>query len=374
MNILIVGEYSSFSRELKKGFTALGHKCTVFSWGDGFKKIKQESDDYCFDISNSKIFSKTIRGSHRFKRILSGIRLKLIIRKLFLNGVKYDSVLVINQEFLRLNNDFTSPFLTWNMLLTLVKDPNNIFLSLCGNDYVFDSFIPNLPKFNPKYLTHSKFLNQNKSFRVFEFFKDKITKVIPTNISYATAYRNSKLAESFIISKTIPLPIYCANFNFQNVINDRIIIFHGVRDIYKGSHLIKEAMNRIGRAYPNDVEIITVGNLPLAEYQEYLTKANIVIDQCFSMDYGMNALYSLARGKIVLSGNHIKLKEEFCVDSIPIIDIKPDVDHIYYALESLLQLNKKELMSLAQRGFEFVNKMHDARLISQKYIDVFHKC
>ena len=256
------------------------------------------------------------------------------------------------------------------MLLTLVKDPNNIFLSLCGNDYVFDSFIPNLPKFNPKYLTRSKFLNQNKSFKVFNFFKDKITKVIPTNISYATAYRNSKLAEGFIISDTIPLPICCTNFNFQNIINNKIIIFHGIRNIYKGSHLITKAMDRISLAYPNDVEIIAVEHLPLSKYQEYLDKANIVVDQCFSIDFGMNALYSLARGKIVLSGNCANLKKEFGVDLIPVLDIKPDIDYIYGVLEQLI-VNRDQLAALAQQSYRYVNETHSHVKVAQKYIDIF---
>jgi len=40
MKILIIGEYSGFASNLKMGFKSLGHETILFSWGDGFKKIK----------------------------------------------------------------------------------------------------------------------------------------------------------------------------------------------------------------------------------------------------------------------------------------------------------------------------------------------
>ena len=50
MRLLIVGEFSSFAKELKKGFITLNIGCTIISWGDGMKRIKQNKDDYTFEF------------------------------------------------------------------------------------------------------------------------------------------------------------------------------------------------------------------------------------------------------------------------------------------------------------------------------------
>ena len=52
MKIIIIGEYSSFSKNLSEGFRTLGHECFVFSWGDGFKKIEQDGEySYTIDVA-----------------------------------------------------------------------------------------------------------------------------------------------------------------------------------------------------------------------------------------------------------------------------------------------------------------------------------
>ena len=45
MNILIVGEFSGFSKNLKVGLNELGHKVSIMSTGDNFKKIKIDESD-----------------------------------------------------------------------------------------------------------------------------------------------------------------------------------------------------------------------------------------------------------------------------------------------------------------------------------------
>lgn len=63
MKILIVGEYSGFSKYLSRGLWEIGHEAFVFSWGDGFKRIEQE-DGITIDISNFAVLGRPIMGSH----------------------------------------------------------------------------------------------------------------------------------------------------------------------------------------------------------------------------------------------------------------------------------------------------------------------
>lgn len=370
MNILIIGEYSSFSKELKKGFVSLGHSCSVFSWGDGFKKIKQSSDDYTFDIANIKIFNRQIRGTNRLKKIVASIKLHKIISRLVKKGVKFDTALVINYEFLQIKESLLSPFFTWEIINKLLKNKGNIFLSLCGNDFVFDSSLKLLNKYSPDVLHLSKFINNKKELEKFNFFKKHIYKAIPVTLSYALAYRNSSNAKCFKLLDTIPLPIDCKEFEYNNQIGHKIIVFHGYRKHAKGSDLIIEAMKLLQKRYSALVEIVIVENLPLDKYIEKLSSANIVVDQCYSLGYGMNALYSLAMGKVVLSGNDVRLKDEFNVSSIPIVDIHPNVIQIFNALESLVT-NKELLLSKSKESYHFVNNIHCTSRIAKLYLEEF---
>ena len=57
------------------------------------------------------------------------------------------------------------------------------------------------------------------------------------------------------------------------------------------------------RKYSDKIDIRVVERAPLLEYLKIMQEANIIIDQCYSYGYGMNAIEALAMGKVVLSGN-----------------------------------------------------------------------
>ena len=69
MRILIIGEYSGVSKNLKSGFAKLGHSATVFSEGDGWKKITTDKKDVCLGYrgNNYRFNGKNIRGTWRLR-------------------------------------------------------------------------------------------------------------------------------------------------------------------------------------------------------------------------------------------------------------------------------------------------------------------
>jgi glycosyltransferase involved in cell wall biosynthesis len=110
------------------------------------------------------------------------------------------------------------------------------------------------------------------------------------------------------------------------------------------------------------------GKMSLMKYLKILEQANIIVDQALSYEYGMNAIYSMAMGKVVLSGNEPECQDEFNRSDIPVINIKPDVEDIYNKLEKLV-LNKDEIIKIGKKSREFVEDFHSHIKVAQQYID-----
>ena len=96
MNILIVGEFSGFSKNLKVGLNELGHKVSIMSTGDNFKKIKIDESD----INILKYYTKRLNNKYLnfiFRIIivyLNRVRLKLFLKK------NYDIIFLLNAGFI----------------------------------------------------------------------------------------------------------------------------------------------------------------------------------------------------------------------------------------------------------------------------------
>lgn len=370
MKILIFGEFSSFSKNLSAGFRGLGHDCFVFSTGDGFKKIQQDGKGFLVKQPNERKLPYPLRGIlYRCECFLAYLRLMRFVSQMS-KKKEWDVALLVNANFIKTKwwqNGFTK-----NMLLGLLKDPSNIFLSSCGGDAPFYDYWGKQNWKNKKMvdLMKSKYLSAS-GIRHFYYCSTFINKVIPVTYAYAQAWRNSNFAKSFKVLHTIPLPVDTSKFNPFNEINGKIVVFHGIiRPETKGTPYIVEAMNRLQENYPDKVECIAKGGMPLEEYLEVMNRANILIDQTYASSSGMNALYALAKGKVLLGGNEPENSVEYDYPNIPIINIGPDSTQIFRELERLV-LNPEKIIYLSKEGRTYVEKIHDSKVIAQKYIDAF---
>jgi glycosyltransferase involved in cell wall biosynthesis len=188
-------------------------------------------------------------------------------------------------------------------------------------------------------------------------------------IEYALGYKeNTKLLP------TIALPIDTNSIDYRdNQINNKVHFFHGLnRPFFKGTPIISEALKKLQSKYPNDVKITIAGNMSQTDYLSLLDSANVVLDQCKGYSYGMNALYSLSKGKIVMSGSEPEALEELLLkrDQCPVINIQPDIDQIYQQLLVILE-NKKNFIEMGYNSRLFVEKHHDCKLIAEKYINIW---
>lgn len=129
-------------------------------------------------------------------------------------------------------------------------------------------------------------------------------------------------------------------------------------------------MENIKEKYPDKVEIILDGNMPLEEYKKILKRANIIIDQCKSYSYGMNALYGMAMGKVVFSGNEAECRKEFKREDVPVINIKPNVKDIEGKIEYFVK-NPELIFKIGEKSRKFVEEFHDCEVITSQYLKIF---
>jgi hypothetical protein len=355
MKLLLLGDYSGFFKNLKEGLLELGHDVKIATTSDGYKKTTKT--DIFIPGSES---SSLARKVNKMKFPLSGIK----------DYYGYDVVHLIN------HNIFGGLKIKYNyMLLNRIKSKNDrMTMSACGTDhFVFK----NKDRLRYNYIDSNIEIDlqgENKYIR--NEYKDNNERilalsdaVIPVMYSYAEAYRNTSK-----ILNTIPMPINLGQINFipQKLENNKLKIFHGItREGFKGTKYIREAMERLKENYPNDVEIVIDGKMPLDKYLKVLKKTNVVVDQALSYEYGMNAIYSMAMGKVVLSGNEPECQQEFGRTDIPIINITPSVKDIYHKLEQLV-LDKKRLIEIGENSRRFVEDFHDHVKVAQQYVDTWN--
>jgi len=356
MNILLLGEYSGFFKNLKLGFQELGHDVTLISQSDGWKKI--DGVDISLDSSQKGFLGKLIKV----------IKLYSSVNKM--RG--YDVVLIINPDFFK--------FFIFESIILRVIDyislkNGKVYLSSCGGDYFVNKcgyegklkYWPNrgCDDINNKNLT-------NKVKNITYYLANKCEGIIPTCYEYAEPWRCSSFSRK--VEKTIPLPINTRDMHISfPEIKDKIIFFHGLnKECHKGTSYILEAMKRIKLKHPEEVEIIIDGKMPLDQYLQLLKKPHVVIDQCKTYSYSsMNTLHALSMGKIVLANLESECLKEFGLEEeCPIVKISASVDSIERQMEYIIR-NKEKLLNISKSSRALAESVHDSLVVSKKYLSIF---
>lgn len=369
MKILIIGEYSGFTKNLKLGFEKLGHHVVVFQEGDSWKKIDVGTHSYNYSFCrNFRVLGREIPKSWAFRALRTYPQF-LKDKSSYINY--FDAALIINYEFIRLTYEYGIPRFSMTDIKRALHPHGKIYLTACGEDYAYIKYTPKF-RYTPfTHITSNPYLRKRLK-AVWEQVKDHITGVIPVMYDYAEAYRALQYEESFSLMPTIPLPIYLDDIEVSNIKSDKIVIFHGLNRASKGTSFILEALDLIKLKYADKVEVVVDGKLPLQEYIQLLRRTHIVIDQCYGYSYGMNALYSMAMGKVVLSGNEPECMIEFNQPQLPVINILPNTQDIVDKLEQLLS-DPHSIDRIGKQSRVFVEQYHASTVVAQQYIDVFLK-
>ena len=108
-----------------------------------------------------------------------------------------------------------------------------------------------------------------------------------------------------------------------------------------------------------DFEFHLFRNTSNTKVRQTLSEADLAVDQLFSPHPGMFALESMAAGCAVLGGNI----PEFARFPLELPVIHTDPDNIYQNLKLLLD-NPGLRQELGEKGRQYVEKYHDARIIA----------
>ena len=352
MRILLFGEFSGLHKNLKDGLLELGHEVKVAAGMDGYKKIPS---DLNLDTEYDGILGMIDR------------RLKPFIN--LVNLYDFDVVQIINPFY---PNAKFFPKLFFYLLLKFLN--KKFFVLAAGSDAYYWKYGRTRLKYGPfednlKYDIKSKtyYMEGRKEFIYNRKIIDLSNGIIPVMYDYEINYKESSKCLS-----TIPLPLNTKKIQYQkNTFGKKIMVFHGLsRYGFKGTKHVEAAFEELKQKYPNDLELVITGNLPQKEYLQLMRKSNIVIDQVNSYSSGMNALYALAMGKVVLGGAEPDGFSSLNIESTPVINVKPSKESIINEIDKLLQ-DKSKLLDIGKNGRLFVEKIHGHTKVAQKYIDTW---
>jgi hypothetical protein len=345
LKILLIGDYSAVHTNLKKGLSTLGHQVILASDGDSYKDLPK---DFVITPFKGRFLGKPLNILYFF----------LNIRKF----TGYDVVQFISPFALPYYFYFTG---IYHILFRFNKqivyyacatDPAYLTLKNKFNYFPFDdSNLKEIPDYTRKGKT-----------KIYKYFLEKVHKIIPSFYTYAIGYDGNKK-----LQKAIPLPGGGDYVSGVKPVEEKIRILFGVtRRGFKGADYILQALDRINKKYEGEVEITIVERLPLAVYANLLGDHDILIDQCKSYGYGMNAIFAMEKGILVLSGSE-KIEMDFLgVENSAVVNIDPDVEQIEETLSSLIR-NKDQLNLMKQRSLDQAKNFHDPRLVAEKFMDCY---
>ena len=369
MKILIVGEYSGFARNLSAGFKKSGHESVIVGYGDGWKKIDVGSNGHLLNYrSNYRIGPVVLKKSWMLKGLLHFHQVKEVTKKY--QGY-FDAILIVNYEFIRLNHEKWYPYFSMADLRYMLSPGGKIYLSACGDDYPTLLFCRKL-RYTPFRNVENTPFFKKRRMKIFREVCRSIEGVIPVMFGYADGYRDIADEYGIRVFDTIPLPLDLTGIVSNNTLNKKIVIFHGVNRAVKGTDLITNALEQIKRKYPEQVEVVVDGKMPLDVYLKLLQRTNIIVDQCWGYAYGMNAIYGMAMGKVVLSGNEPECGLEFRRKDIPVINILPEVADIVRKLEFLIT-HPEQISEISRQSRRFAEDFHETCRVARLYTALFQK-
>jgi hypothetical protein len=346
MRILLIGEYSGVHNNLKAALISLGHDVVLMGDGDGYKSF---GFDFSIAPHYGSLFSKFKNIFYIFSKIPSIYR--------------FDIIQIINPYIIPLHYFYTGIF-----YLLLLRARKIIYYA-CGTDPNFlaskkwFSYFP----FDDRFSTNYRHYNKWHLFYFF-FFLRRVDLII----SSCYTYRKGYLYHDKHVC-TIPLPSSMVYPEVKRTRNSaRIKILFGItRRDFKGASYIEMALERIRLNYPLLVEVRILEMVPFFVFEKALDSTDILIDQCRSYDYGMSAIFALERGVITMSGAEpIAILECFSSDC-PVININPNVEQIYVALEELCLMSYDERHKLKCRSQDWVKRFHDSQYIAQKFLQIY---
>lgn len=343
MDILIYGEYSGLGKSLAKGFKEQGLDAQVFSPnGDNWKKIDVDIQLY---------------SDSRIGKIIELVRLL----PTFLQSKR---VIIMNPYFISIS--LLGPLVILLFKLFRIE----IYLLCCGADveYIKRGLDGSLKRwvYNNIDLPSKDFYQSKRERFVHALCALSARKIIPIMYDYEYCWKQSRYKNK--LTKVIPLACHLGKPRPRINKTDfkDIKIMHGIsRGDIKGSKVILSALRYIQTKYEY-VTVYSPEKLPQNEYLELFNTIDISIDQCKSCSYGMNGVYAMLHGHILLSSASSESKDAIGYNENPVIDILEDESVIIRKIEKLI--NNSEMDDLKIRNQQYAYDVHSPGIIAKKFI------
>jgi len=343
MKILLLGEFSGVHNNLKKKLLSLGHEVKLGADGDSYRKF-----DFDFKINPYK---------SKFLNLLYFI---WNIRKF------------IGHDVVQFITPFAIPYYYhfFGLIHILFYFNKAKIYYACGTDPAFMS-VKNKFKYFPLDNQSSKFEyfpNYNYfTVNYYNWFINKIDWIVPSMYTYFLGYKSN-------LKTTSPIPLPASDFKngiFKKEQKKIKIIFGITRRDFKGSKYILDAIKLIESKFPDLVDVSIVEGITVKEYKKLLLNSDVLIDQCKSYDYGMNAIFGMENGCIVFSGSEPESMEYLNFQNCPVINILPDSNDIFNKISSIIELENNEIEKLKKQSLSFVRKYHSAENISNDFLQLY---
>lgn len=360
MRVLLLGDYSSVHYNLWRILNNKGIDCTLLSDGDGYKNIPTNLKWFPAPAeSKAKIYAN-VHGREFWEENYE-----------FIKGIKgFDVVQIINPVICeQLNSNL-------NKLLFDILTENNkkVFMYAVGDDTAWVSYhIKNKTKsmFNNKKIFLSKEIYHCGRYLFYpgyrnlsEYVASKVNAIIPGSVDYLQPYEKKTNC-----TKVVPFPIDVKKFELCESDNKRVKIFHGIqngKNYRKGDYVFNKAKSLISNA-----EFIDIRSVPFSQYIELMKNSDIIFDQTFSYDQGMNAIMGMAYGKVVFSGFEDEFLKYYNLNNDEIgINATSDFLHIADKTNELITSSKLR-KKISESAREFIIKNHSDNIVCDEFIKIW---
>jgi len=341
----LIGEFSGLHGSLKSGLQELGHEATIFASGDGFKQFN-------FD----RYWGQDKVGYFDLTKFLAFQQPKL----LYEISETYDVVQIVNPSALISPNHGRSVY--YKVLAQIFKRSRGVkSMVVAGCDHAVERKmsvrLPQLCKgcLEDQGTAECQFRSADWA-AVSKTAAEMCDVIIPFSSSvYADSYSDygdKNVPPIMFPVDTRSLPVV------ENRLSGRIKILHGInRPGFKGSDLILRAMNRAQEKYPDRFDLIVTERLPFSKYIQRVSDVNVVIDQAHADGFGMNALFSLAMERVVMTSYFPgTVMGDLDYKTTPAINIFGDEEVIFDALIRLLDWSPEDFSVCGKQSRQFVEE------------------
>lgn len=361
----MLGDYSNLHACLAKELRKRGHEVTLVSDRGGYMKTDADVE------------------LRRRPGILGSFAYLYHVMAALPSWAGYDVVQLINPQFLSLK-----PGKLKIIFDILKKNNKSVFLTLCGNDHFFvkDCVDSDLFRFSEFRIGKEKAPlvlcdpNREAGWLIAghadytQHLYDNIDGAMSTLPEYDMSAKRHMNPEKLFFTN---LPISLDSLEFSPMNFDgpvRVLIgMRGGMEIQKGTAKMLDICKDLEKEMAGQFEVRVVKNLPLDDYLNELRNSHIVIDQLYSYSPGMNALQTMALGRITASGGQPEYYEYIGENTQPIFCLTPleDAETIKNRLKELI-LDTDRLKSMSEEGRRLVERHNDVGKVASLFEEHWH--